>query len=210
MLPTKAPAPLALTGVCLMGLLLQACATAPSARPLEPARAPADAQEAKGPTRLYTETLAAWQSGDLAAAEEGLRAQVQSHPYDSGPATNLGILLAKSGRSAEALVQFERAVQNNRRNGVAWNWLGSLRRAAGDAEAAERAYLSALAHAPDKVATHRNLAILYDLDLNRPLDAARHYRLYQQLSGDENRIVQAWILEAEARAEAFRIAELQP
>lgn len=185
-------------GVCLattlaLILALQGCAPGPARR------APSVASTA--PTALvnddahtqYQTALSLIDSGQTAEAQEALSALVAQHPRLSGAWTNLGILQAKADDSAAALRSFTQACQSNPDNLIAWNWHASLLRQQGRYLEAEQAYLSALRVDETDAASHRNLALLYDLNLAQAQDALHHYRRYQQLSGDNPLIVEAWI-----------------
>lgn len=162
------------------------------------------------PAEQLNQAVQAMQQRNFTEAEHLLRDLIQRQPFRSGPHTNLGILQAKLGQSTEAVQNFRRAVELNRRNTVAWNWLGSLLRAQKDSIGSEQAYLSALAMKPDDPASHLNLAILYDVDMQKPAAALRHYRQYMRLAREPERIVQAWIRSAEDRSGSLTLAEIAP
>ena len=142
----------------------------------------------------------------LPDAEAAFVALNSDFPQFSGPATNLGIIYAKSNRRDQAITAFTKATTLNERNAVAWNWLGMTQRDAGDRAAAERAYLKALQINPNYALAHLNLGILYDTYLARPQDALLQYKQYQQLArqtnGQDELRVTAWIAELEARQPA--------
>ena len=178
-------------------LAIQACAPGPARR-----AAPATTQISANATHpsattsaleRYNAALALIDEGRNDAARDALQELIADHPGLSGALTNLGILQARAGDHGAALSSFERACQANRDNVVAHNWRASLLRKLGRYDEAEQAYLAALKAKPDDAASHRNLAVLYDLSLNQTAQALEHYRRYQQLSGDENLIVSAWI-----------------
>lgn len=165
-------------------------ATAPAAR------APATSQPA--PTGAYAEALKLLKTNQLEQAEAALQAVAKANPQASGPLTNLGIVYARSNRKVEARTAFGRAVALNPANAVAHNWLGVLAREAGDFAPAEQAYRAALAADTGYAAAQLNLAILYDLYLNRPADALAAYRKYEELTGRKDARVAVWIGELEA------------
>lgn len=187
---------------------LAGCSTGPSPRPSysstpaklgNQARADFDTQNA--------EALALLQSRDYVAASEQLQQLVNQYPQQSAPLTNLGIALAHLGRRDEAITQLRRAAQADRKNAVAWNWLGQQLRRAGDISGAESAYKAALLAQPDDAASHKNLAILYDVNLNQPGSALEHYRRYQALTGSESLIVEAWARAAQDRLDQTAMLE---
>lgn len=179
-------------------LLCQACAPGPLRRDT-----PAPAASAVTSSRLaqanpaaqqdYSQALSLLDEGDVDAALALLIELRKRYPQLSGPATNLGILLAGRGDEAAALAQFQHASQVNPANIIALNWQASLLRKRGRLLEAESALLQALRAAPDDLASHRNLALLYQRELQRPQAALKHYQRYLDLDGDEPWLVQAWM-----------------
>ncbi len=72
-------------------------------------------------------------------------------------------------------------------------------REAGDYKRAEQRWQKAIELRADYAAAVLNLAILYDLSMHRPQDALPLYRRYQELSGNQDLIVSAWVRELESR-----------
>ncbi len=151
--------------------------------------------------------LALLQSRDYGAACEQLQQLVDQYPLQATPLTNLAIALAHLGRRDEAITHLRRATQADRKNAVAWNWLGQQLRLAGDLNGAESAYRSALLAQPNDAATHKNLAILYDVNLDQPELALEHYRRYQALTDGESLIVEAWARAAQDRLKQTAMLE---
>jgi tetratricopeptide (TPR) repeat protein len=182
-------------------------ATSPAASPVAAAAAPASkpalAAAAK-PAGAYAEALKLMKAHQLAEAEAALLAVAAARPDASGPATNLGILYAKSNRKPQAREAFARAVALNPANAVAHTWAGVLAREAGDFTLAERSYRAALEADPAHADAALNLAFLYDLYLKRPADALAAYKRYDQLNGRKDARVAVWIDELEARVPAAR------
>lgn len=95
-------------------LALAACATAPRpppapATPVEPAQ-----QEQPQPLRpekeaygLFAEGLAAYEAGELAAAEERFLQVLEQAPRSANTRFNVALLLERQGRTAEALAAYE-------------------------------------------------------------------------------------------------------
>ena len=72
-------------------------------------------------------------------------------------------------------------------------------------------YEAALAVAPDDPDTHWNLGILHDLYLPDTGQALQHYERYRQLTGSDDRQLQAWIADLMQRIEGARLtAGVQP
>ncbi|WP_420426327.1 tetratricopeptide repeat protein [Algiphilus sp.] len=189
--------------------ILSACSTVETRRPAaEGARAPigtepsesrARAGEATPPSEAaharYAEAVAAMQRVRFDVARAIFATLAESHPQMSGPHTNLGILAARvDDDAARALDHFRSAVAANPENATAHNWMGVLYRKQGDYAEAERHYRAALQASPDYALAHRNLALLYDLYLDRPPDAARHYEAYRRLAqGGDALMAEVWL-----------------
>ena len=204
--------------VLLIALVLSACAPGPArhgpgtalpvgALPPTGSATPAapDTPVRGDPDRRFQEALALMKSRRIQEAQTAFLALSRDYPTFSGPLTDLGILYAQGAQLQLALASLRRAVDLTPHNQVAHNWLGTLHREAGDFAGAERAYRAAIAARPAYAQAHLNLAILHDVALHRPQEALSGYRQYQQLSGDDSLIVQAWI-----RALESRIAEGRP
>ncbi len=188
--------------------LLSACSVGPAPRPSISDSAPRlNTQSRADFEQQSANARALMQARDYAAAAEQLQQLTRLYPQRSGPWTNLGISLAHLGQRENAITALRRATQSQRSNAVAWNWLGQQLRLAGDLSGAEQAYLSALQADPDDAGTHRNLAILYDVNFDRPTAALEHYRRYQELTGGESLIVEAWARATQDRLKHTAMAE---
>ncbi len=127
-----------------------------------------------------------------------------------GPLVNLGILQARMDQTGQAISSFRAALQRSPGLPSASHWLASLLRARGQPLEAEAVLRQALRREPENPATHRNLAILYELDLARPEQALEHYRRYRRLGGEQDSlIVEAWIRQLQD-GQPLRLAEGMP
>ncbi|UTA47872.1 tetratricopeptide repeat protein [Simiduia sp. 21SJ11W-1] len=204
--------------------LLAGCATSPEAperadpepdlnQPLDPAadapRVPVPNPYAAQPEPNDPATRALLDKANAAMAAKAwgkaepllLQAIEQSGGY-SGVYYNLGRVYYELNRKEEALAQFQNAVAMNDKNIYAYNALALIKREQGDFAAAETAYRQALAVWPDHANSHKNLGILYDLYMGRLADALSHYRNYQALQPEPDRLVNAWIVDLERRMPA--------
>jgi tetratricopeptide (TPR) repeat protein len=190
----------------LSSLMLSACAGPSTPRPQAMPRTAATIPVA--PTgdadRRFDEALSLLRAGRHSEAREAFHALADEYPELSGPLTNLGLIYARGRDHDQALDHVSRAVSANPRNAVAYHWLGILYREYAAYRQAEQAYLRALSLEPDYAVAHRNLGILYDAFLQQPDKAIEHYRQYLKIGGEEELIVQAWIMELEQRAAAVR------
>lgn len=185
----------------LVAVALSACATQPAVKPEPPAQAAAAepvssaaaAAPAKDPATQFEESLALLKAKKFKEARAGFEALAKAHPEFSGPLTNLAILDAKANARDAAITNFNRAINANPRNAIAYNWLGILYRESKNYTRAEQSYLQSLQINPDNAAVVLNLAFLYDLYLKRPADALARYQDYQRMTNNRELKVTAWI-----------------
>lgn len=189
------------TSLVVAMLCAAGCASAPRtvARPAAPLSAPSAPVQSQDARARFDVALKLMQSGDRLAARDAFLQLSRDYPALSGPLTNLGILHAQLGQRGEAMSTLARATSVNPKNAVAHNWLGSLYREGGDFPRAEAAYRAAIAAQSDYAAAHRNLGILYEVSLRRPVDALPHYREAQRFAAKPSPIVSAWIQDLEQR-----------
>jgi tetratricopeptide (TPR) repeat protein len=188
-------------GIALLaaGLVLGGCAaTGPreAAAPADPAAPvyPADAMD------RYARALGWMDAGEDGRAADSFRTLAAEYPDYAGPLVNLAILEARAGRTDEGISLLEEAVVICANCAPAWNQLGILLRRQGRFEAAESAYLRALAADPDYALAHYNLGVLYDLYQQQPATAVQHYERYVALAGGEDPApVDKWIADLRRR-----------
>ncbi len=121
---------------CLLALLLAAHA--------------AHADELKEVQRLHA-------AGQTADALERARKQVAASPKDAAMRFQIGVMLAESGKAAEAREVFERLVQDYPELPEPHNNLAALKAADGDYEGAKAALDQALRANPTLATAHENL-----------------------------------------------------
>lgn len=151
--------------------------------------------------RAHDEALTALQAGDDAGAETRLLALVGENPDLAGPMVNLALLQARRGELEPAAALLEQAVTTCTQCAVAWNELGVVRRRQGRFDEAERAYRAAIAAEETYPGAHFNLAVLYELYLQRPELALAEYTRYRALdTGDAGKDVDKWMADLARRA----------
>lgn len=124
------------------------------------------------------------------------------YPSLAGSFANLGRLYQKKGMLEEAGEAFDKAVALKPQSVKIYNNAGIFYRSAGRFDDAEAAYLAAIEIAPDEAEPAVNLAILYDMYLNRPADAIQYYKRYLLLSGDKHEKVKLWLADLQRRTGA--------
>ena len=149
----------------------------------------------------FQEAVAVGHRGDFTRAEAEFSALMADTSALAGPALNLGIILARSQRWAEAETALLEAIRRNGALAAGFDQLGLVQRAQGKFDAAARSYGQAVTLDADSARIHRNAGVLYDLYLDRPEEALAHFERSQAAGGDE-KLLGAWIAELRQRAAA--------
>lgn len=171
--------------------------TARATVPSEPGRL-LPGEDLRGAYRRSTTLM---QSGNTAEAAGLLEELAKLNSGDAAVHNALGATYRKQGRLDMAIETYQRAIKARPAFAEAKYNLGIAYRQKGEFARAERAYQDALQANPNFAAAHFNLAVLYDLYLNRPSDALRHYRAFQSMGG-QNEMVEIWIADLEKRQKA--------
>ncbi|MCO1332763.1 tetratricopeptide repeat protein [Microbulbifer sp. OS29] len=132
---------------------------------------------------------------DFAAAESQLVQITDTWPKLSGAWLNLGIVQQSDEKYADAEQSLRQAITANDNNIFAWNRLAAMLRDRGRFEDAEACYNAAIKRWPDYRDAHRNLGILYDLYLQQPERALQHYQAAQDADPEQDKLLNAWIVE---------------
>ena len=139
------------------------------------------------------------QGGNLKGAGMKFRMLTEKYPSLSGPWAKLGTIAEKQEKHDEAIDYYKKAISVNRNNVNAYVALGLVQRRQGYFSDAHNTYLEALATWKDFPEAHLNLAILYDLYLNRAEEAQKHYEAYHFLGGEKDEKVHKWLVEVKQR-----------
>lgn len=152
-------------------------------------------------TTRYDAAIARVAAGDDAAAAAEFRALVRAYPAYAGPALNLALIEARAGRDATALAWLGGAAKACSRCGAVWTEAGVIHRKAGRLKDAEAAYQRSIELEAGYGLAYYNLAVLYDLYLQRPELALETYRRYQAASPEAplNASVSQWVTDLERR-----------
>ena len=149
----------------------------------------------------YQHAIQSMQDEQWQTAREQLTTITTQQPSLSGPWLNLGITRTMLGDHTGAETAFKAALDVNHRAIEAYNQLGMLYRRQGRLDDAQFIYEEALRLDPDNSNIHWNLAILYDRYLPNPRQALQHYQRYQQLTGSEDPLLQAWIAKLDSHGD---------
>jgi tetratricopeptide (TPR) repeat protein len=159
-------------------------------------------QAAVIPPRAQTLFLAAkykLRTEDLKGARLTFEQITKEFPQLSGPWVKLGVIAETREKYEEAIRCYNKAISVNAANVNAYLALALLERKQGNFAAAQATYVAALQAWKDFPEAHLNLAILYDLYLNRPQQAQQHYEAYYFLSGSDDQKVKKWLIEVKRR-----------
>jgi len=178
----------------IMALLLSACSVTQE-------DTPSDANNKISPANIeaLSEAISTMKSGDSKKARTQLLELINQQPNISNAHVNLGITFIKDKSFSEAENSFNRALKINPDNIYALNQLGFLHRKQGHFARAKASYEKAIDIKPDYAYAHLNLGILYDLYLYDLEKAIEQYKIYQELSKDEDKQVNKWIFDLERR-----------
>ena len=179
--------------------------------PYEPALNPYTALKGRIPAKhvqTFVRARQAFQLGDLSGSQQLLEQLTAADSDLSGPWVMLGDIAVQQRRSEAAVSSYARAIAINEVNINAYLKLAKVQRVRGHFIQAQNTYAKALSVWPDFPEAHLNLAILYDIYLNRPLQAQRHLESYQFLTGGRDKVRAQWLAEIQQRTGAA--LELEP
>ncbi len=134
---------------------------------------------------------------------EGLR---DTYPDVSVFHNNLGVTYKRLGLLQQAATSYQQAIEIHNSYPEAHYNLAIVLREQGEFRKAEQAYKTAISLSPDFRDAHYNLAVLYDLYLNEPVEAIRHYQTFLDLGGGGQEEIKIWIAGLQKRMEDPRRA----
>lgn len=137
--------------------------------------------------------------GNLKDARTQFKKLTEKYPTLSGPWVKLAAIAEKSEKYDEAVNYYEKAISANENNVNAYIALGLLQRRQGHFSDAQNTYIKALNVWNDFPEAHLDLAILYDLYLNEPEAAQKHYEAYCFLTSERDEKVHKWLVEVRRR-----------
>jgi tetratricopeptide (TPR) repeat protein len=124
-----------------------------------------------------------------------------NYPHVSVFHNNLGVVYKRLGLLPDAVAAYQQAIKIQPRYPEAYYNLGLALREQGEFRQAEDAYRRALDAAPDFRDANYNLAVLYDLYLNEPEKAIKHYETYLESGGEGRDELTIWIAALQKRVE---------
>lgn len=184
--------------LCLLAGLLVACAgnepkpEVQIAKPVVSTGKPALTPEEQA---AWNAALALMQKGDAPAATAAFQALLTRQPRLAGAYVNLGLLAEQRQDAEQARQHYQQALSINPANDVALMQLALLDQAQGKFRESEAGLLKAESVNGNNASVHYNLGVLYELYLQNPGQAVKHYRRYVELSNSEDKaLVERWIL----------------
>jgi len=141
----------------------------------------------------------AYQNGAYQKAKDVLERLTSQDDTLSGPWVMLGDIAQKNKKPKEAIKNYVRAIEINKNNVNAYIRLAKVRRQLGDFISSQNTYKRALAIWKDFPEAHLNLAILYDIYLNKPIMSQRHLEAYLFLTYGRDKKHASWLEELQQR-----------
>jgi Flp pilus assembly protein TadD len=152
--------------------------------------------------QAFDSAVRAQREGRDADAERGYRALIAAHPELGGPHANLGVLLLRADKPADAVAELEAATRLGPQQPLYFNQLGIAYRQQGQFAKARSAYETAIALNPDAAAPTLNLGILNDLYLGDAARALELYTRYLALVPAGDPLVTRWVADLKNRKPA--------
>ena len=170
--------------------------------PYQPAPDPYSSQKGridKDAIVQFIESKRHFSSGNDKQASSIASSLIESEPKLSGPWVVLGDVAFRKEEFIEAEDHYLKAIQININNINAYLKLALAQRKQGKYLIAQNTYVAALEQWSDFPEAHLNLAVLYDLYLNHPIRAQRHYEAYQFLTDGRDAVASKWLAEINQR-----------
>ena len=150
----------------------------------------------------YNEAIAAAKEGKTEKAIILLEKVTQTNPDFSVAYTDLGLQYLRKDNLQAADRAFEKSISLNSSDFVAYNHRGVILRKQGDFAGAKDMYQTAIDQNPDYANAHLNFAVLYDIYLYELDHAMQHYKKYQSLTSNDDKLVGKWIVDLDRRISA--------
>lgn len=156
----------------------------------------------KSSVAIFITARRAYKAGEYDKAIASLSEITARDSTLAGPWVMLANIYNKQGKYADAESRYKRALLINPLNVNAYIGLAYVQRVQGKYKLAQNTYFDALQLWKDFPEAHLNLAILYDIYLNKPVLAQKHLETYQLLTEYKNDTVAQWHAELQKRTGA--------
>ncbi|MCO7223235.1 M48 family metallopeptidase [Pleionea sp. CnH1-48] len=158
---------------------------------------------------IFVNARKAYRNGHFIKAKTLLKPLVDNNQELSGPHVLMGDVAQAQKQYDLAIEAYEKAISINRNNINAYIRLAKVQRIKGQFLPAQNTYAKALSVWKDFPEAHLNLAVLYDLYLNKPLKAQRHLEAYHFLTQGRDKKRNAWLTELMQRTGKSIALELE-
>ncbi|SMF41178.1 Tetratricopeptide repeat-containing protein [Alteromonadaceae bacterium Bs31] len=148
---------------------------------------------------MYIDARRAFKAGDYEVATSKLNELLENDKALSGPWVMLGDIALRSDDTSAAQAHFEKAIEVNPENVNAYLRLAKVLRINGEFIASQNVYAETLGLWKDFPEAHLNLAILYDIYLDKPMLAQQHMEAYLFLNSKKDEKVAHWLQELRGR-----------
>ncbi len=152
----------------------------------------------------YEAGLAALKAGEILFAIELLEQVSISVPDLGNVFTNLGLAYFKQKDYENAERAFQRAIESDSNDAIAYNHLGIIKRLQGQFDSARQTYQKAIQIDNKYASAYLNLGILYDIYLQDLEQALKQYKKYQTLTSDESNSVGKWIVDIQRQLKTVK------
>ncbi len=153
----------------------------------------------KSVVSLFIKAKQALKNRQLTLAASTLETLTNQAPELSGPWVLKGDLAKLQDQPEQAVEHYAKAIEINKNNVNAYLKLAKVQRLLGRFLHAQNTYTKALTLWKDFPEAHLNLAVLYDLYLNRPFLAQKHMEAYLLLAHSANPKAKVWAQELQQR-----------
>lgn len=161
-----------------------------------------EAEEPDPSEALFKQALWLARSNKTDEAIEQFQQLVSVDPSYRNAYTNLGLLLLQKQNPDLAKKALLNAIDQDKRDSIAYNNLAIIERQQGSFKQALEYYKKALDVNPDYANAHLNLGILMDIYLQDLPQALRHYKSYQGLTENADKNVGKWVIDIQRRIDA--------
>jgi len=141
----------------------------------------------------------AYQSSNYKKAKKTLEDLTSNDNSLSGPWVMLGDIALNNKKAKQAMQNYQKAITINKNNVNAYIRLAKVQRLQGDFIAAQNTYNQALSIWKDFPEAHLNLAILYDIYLNKQILSQRHLEAYLFLVDGRDKKQVNWLTKLQQR-----------
>lgn len=151
--------------------------------------------------KLMKTGLAQLESKKYGAAEKTFQKLSTQNESLVSPLLNLSLVYLRQNRLLEAESTLRKALNRNSMWPQTYNLLGVVLRQQGRFDDAKSAYTYAIQLDDSYAAAHLNIAVLYDIYFLDLENAKRHYRKFAALQPEEEKQVNAWMIDMQQRAQ---------